>query len=78
MDLKQAIASEAYQLGFSAFGVASADYDPIGHNRHLRWIDKGYQVDMRYLEGGTRKKVRSQDNITICEISNCLRAQLLS
>ncbi|HBC47447.1 MAG TPA: tRNA epoxyqueuosine(34) reductase QueG [candidate division Zixibacteria bacterium] len=75
MDLKQAIASEAYQLGFSAFGVASADYDPIGHNRHLRWIDKGYQVDMRYLEGGTRKRfdpritVPSAKSVIVCALN---------
>ena len=56
MNLKQAIKSEAYQLGFSAFGVASADYDPVGHNRHLRWIDKGYQADMGYLARGSRQR----------------------
>jgi epoxyqueuosine reductase len=56
MNLKQTIASEACQLGFSAFGVASADYDPVGHNRHLRWIDKGYQADMGYLERGIRQR----------------------
>jgi epoxyqueuosine reductase len=75
MNLEQKIASEAYQLGFSAFGVTSANYDPIGHNRHLRWIDKGYQADMRYLERGIRQRfdpritLPSAKSVIICGLN---------
>jgi epoxyqueuosine reductase len=56
MDLKKMIAEEAARLGFSAFGVAPAEYDPIGHNRLLRWLEKGYHADMKYMERATRKR----------------------
>jgi epoxyqueuosine reductase len=56
MDLKQMIAEEAARLGFSAFGVAPADYDPIGHNRLLRWLEKAYHADMKYMQRATRKR----------------------
>jgi len=56
MTLKQALEQEAMTLGFAAFGVAAADYDPIGHNNHLRWLDKGYQGSMKYLERGPRQR----------------------
>jgi epoxyqueuosine reductase len=56
MDLKQAIKDDAIQLGFSAIGIAKAEYDPISHNRYLRWLDKGNQADMKYLERGVRQR----------------------
>jgi epoxyqueuosine reductase len=56
MTIKQALQKEAYTLGFSAFGVASAEYDPVEHNNHLRWLEKGYQGDMKYLERGPRQR----------------------
>jgi epoxyqueuosine reductase len=56
MTLRDAVENEAQALGFAAFGVASADYDPAGHSRHLRWLDKGYHGSMKYLERGPRQR----------------------
>jgi epoxyqueuosine reductase len=56
MDLKQVINEEAFRLGFSAIGVAPADYDPLRHNEFLRWLDNGYHADMKYLERGQRTR----------------------
>ncbi len=56
MDLKQVIKAEGYSLGLSAIGVAKAEYNPIGHNRYLRWLDSGNQADMKYLERGVRQR----------------------
>ena len=43
-------------MGFSAFGVAPADYHPVAHNAHLRWLDKNLQGSMGYLERGVRQR----------------------
>ncbi len=56
MDLKSLIADDAYSLGFSAIGVASADYDPRGHDRLLSWLDKGYNAEMKYMARETRQR----------------------
>jgi len=56
MTLKQQIENEAYKLGFSAFGVALAEYDPVGHSKHLSWLGRGYQGSMEYLERGPRRR----------------------
>jgi epoxyqueuosine reductase len=56
MSLKQSISDEAFRLGFSAFGVAPANYEPIGHNHLLRWLDRNYNADMKYMERATRKR----------------------
>jgi epoxyqueuosine reductase len=56
MNLKPAISEEAFRHGFSALGVASADYDPVGHSRLLQWLARNYHADMRYLERSTRKR----------------------
>jgi epoxyqueuosine reductase len=56
MTIKDALEQEALTLGFAAFGVTSADYDPVAHDRHQRWLDKGFQGEMKYLERGTRQR----------------------
>jgi epoxyqueuosine reductase len=72
MDLSQAIKVEATRLGFSAFGIAKASYDPLSHNRFVRWLDKGYHSDMKYLERGPRERfdpklhLPSAKSIIIC------------
>jgi hypothetical protein len=37
INLKQAIKNEAINLGFSAFGVADVNYDPVGHDKLVSW-----------------------------------------
>ncbi len=56
MDFKSLISDEAYRLGFSALGVASADYDPRGHEHLLRWLEKGYSAEMKYMARETRQR----------------------
>jgi|WetSurMetagenome_2_1015567.scaffolds.fasta_scaffold243305_1 epoxyqueuosine reductase len=56
MTLKSQIEQAARQLGFSAFGVTNAEYDPIAHNKHIDWLSRGYQADMSYLERGSRQR----------------------
>jgi epoxyqueuosine reductase len=56
MDLKELIKNEAYRLGFSAVGITDAVYDPLNHNRFLRWLEKEYHSDMKYLERGPRER----------------------
>jgi epoxyqueuosine reductase len=56
MTIKPALENKARELGFAAFGVAPVDYDPVAHNAHLRWLDKGYQGSMAYLERGPRQR----------------------
>jgi epoxyqueuosine reductase len=56
MNLRDAIKKEAFGLGFSAVGIASADYDPVSHDRLLRWLDNGYQAGMDYMKRATRKR----------------------
>ncbi|OGC90761.1 MAG: tRNA epoxyqueuosine(34) reductase QueG [candidate division Zixibacteria bacterium RBG_16_53_22] len=56
MAIKQALEKEALSLGFAAFGVAPAEYNPAPHNSHLRWLDKDYQGTMGYLERGVRRR----------------------
>jgi len=56
VNIESTIKSHALQLGFSAVGIAPADYDPIGHNNLVRWLDSGYQAGMRYMERSPRKR----------------------
>lgn len=49
MNKKDVIKEDAIKLGFSAVGIAPADYDPVGHDRFLQWLNKGYQAGMDYL-----------------------------
>jgi epoxyqueuosine reductase len=49
MNIKNAIREEAFRLGFSAFGIAPADYDPVGHDKFLQWLNRGYQAGMDYM-----------------------------
>jgi len=56
MDLKEFIKKEASRLGFTKTGVASADYDPVHHNKFLCWLKNQYQSEMKYLERETRKR----------------------
>ena len=56
MDLKEHIVKEALDLGFSAVGVARAEYDPISHDNLLQWLSKGYQAGLKYMERATRKR----------------------
>jgi epoxyqueuosine reductase len=49
VNLKDAIREEIFKLGFSAFGIAPAEYDPVGHDRLLQWLDRGYQAGMDYM-----------------------------
>jgi epoxyqueuosine reductase len=56
MTLKQAIENEAYALGFCAFGVADAKYDPVPHGKFQRWLERGFHGSMKYLERETRKR----------------------
>ncbi len=56
MILKSEIKKEALSLGFSAFGVAPVDYDPMGHNRFLGHISRGYHADMKFLERAPRER----------------------
>jgi epoxyqueuosine reductase len=56
MDLKEYIEKEALDLGFSAVGVARAEYDPVGHDRLLQWLSRGCQAGLKYMERATRKR----------------------
>jgi len=56
MTLKSQIEQAARELGFSAFGVTDAEYDPVGHSKHQNWLSHGYQADMTYLERGPRQR----------------------
>jgi epoxyqueuosine reductase len=56
MDLKQYIIQEASGIGFTKAGIASAEYDPIHHNKYLEWLDSEHQAGMSYLERETRKR----------------------
>ena len=56
MNLKSQIAQAARQLGFSALGVTGVEYDPVGHSKHIEWLNRGYQADMTYLERGSRQR----------------------
>lgn len=56
MNLKDTIREEAFKLGFSAVGIAPADYDPVGHDRLLRWLDNGYQAGMDYMLRNPRRR----------------------
>ncbi len=55
-DLKKLINSEALELGFSAVGIAPAEYDPEGHNKLYQWLNSGYQSGMSYMERSPRKR----------------------
>lgn len=57
--LSNKIKAEAARLGFSACGITSAN---LSTNReHLsRWLDKGYQADMAYLENNFDKRCNPQ------------------
>ena len=56
MNLKEQIEKIASELSFYAVGVTSTEYDPVAHDKHLRWLDKGYQAEMAYLEKNSRKR----------------------
>jgi len=56
MDLKEFIKTTAAEIGFSAAGISSAEYNPAAHDRLLRWLDSGYQAGMSYMERATRKR----------------------
>ncbi len=55
-NIKTAIIEKAFELGFSAIGVTSAEYDPVGHNQFEQWLSKGYHSEMEYLENDTRRR----------------------
>ncbi|MEE9553015.1 MAG: tRNA epoxyqueuosine(34) reductase QueG [candidate division Zixibacteria bacterium] len=55
-DFKEIIKSEALRLGFSAVGIAPAEYDPVGHNNLYQWLLSGYQSGMSYMERAPRKR----------------------
>lgn len=63
MNLKEFIRQKARDLGFSAAGIASADYDPAGHDRLLRWLDNEYQAGMRYMERSPRRRYDSRSHL---------------
>ncbi len=44
------------ESGFTAFGVAPAVYDPVGHDRLLLWLRNGYQAGLNYMERADRKR----------------------
>src|SRR5512137_832105 len=75
MDLKSLIADDAYSLGFSAVGVAHADYDPKGHDRLLRWLEKGYNAEMKYMARETRQRfdprihLPNANSVIICALN---------
>ena len=48
-ELKDRLKAEAMRLGFSLFGVASAD-DADGFGRYEAWLEQGYHGEMDYLE----------------------------
>ena len=56
MNLKDTIREEAFKLGFSAVGIAPADYDPVGHDSLLQWLNNRYQAGMDYMQRATRKR----------------------
>ena len=56
MDLKQYIKNEALRLGFTKAGIARAEYDPIHHNKFIKWLKNDYHAGMSYLERETRKR----------------------
>lgn len=56
MTLKQMIERDAYDLSFSAFGVAAVDYDPLGHSRLAQWLEADYQASMEYMQRGPRQR----------------------
>jgi len=56
MNLIDLIKNEASRLGFYAVGIASAEYDPVAHDHHLRWLDNGNHAGMAFLERNSRKR----------------------
>ncbi len=56
MNLKDTVKEEAFTLGFSAVGIAPADYDPVAHDSLLQWLNNGYQTGMDYMQRATRKR----------------------
>lgn len=57
--LSNKIKAEAARLGFSACGITSANLS--ANREHLsRWLDKGYQADMAYLENNFDKRCNPQ------------------
>jgi epoxyqueuosine reductase len=56
MNLKNLIKEKAKELGFYAVGVASSEYDPVAHDYHLRWLNKGYHAGMAFLERNSRQR----------------------
>jgi epoxyqueuosine reductase len=48
-DLRAALAAEAAQLGFVAFGVAAADAAPLAGVRLRQWLDAGRHGDMIWM-----------------------------
>ncbi len=75
MDLKDYIVKEALDLGFSAVGVAPAEYDFIGHDNLLQWLRKGYQAGLKYMERATRKRydprihMRDARSVIVCALN---------
>lgn len=56
MDLKEYIRKKAFDMGFSAVGVAGAEYDYVGHDNLLQWLNRGYHAGLKYMERATRKR----------------------
>jgi epoxyqueuosine reductase len=56
MNIKDAIKEEAFKLGFSAVGIAPADYDPVGHDSLLQWVNSGHHAGMDYMERASRRR----------------------
>lgn len=56
MELEQFIKDEALRLGFLKTGVATAEYDPVPHDKFLNWLKNNRHSGMNYLERATRKR----------------------
>ena len=49
MDIKQIIREIAFELGFDAVGISSANSLEDSHKHFLEWRESGYAADMQYL-----------------------------
>jgi len=56
IDIKQAIAEKALELGFSKVGIAKAE-SGIESERLQDWLDLGYQADMEWMTNPKRQDI---------------------
>lgn len=54
--VKDKIKIKALELGFDLIGVAPVKYSPGDHNNLLRWLEKGNQGKLSYMERSPRQR----------------------